>query len=72
MLSFLMIAPWRSGSCKMTKWQYLSPEAQNNKTEGTFLSPTLKIEESNVPSVFLILCLRTDIFFIFYFFIYFL
>ena len=37
---------------KMTKWQYLSPQAKNLKNKGTFFSPTLKVEERKVPSDF--------------------
>ena len=37
---------------KMTKWPYLSPEVPNPKNKGTFLSSTLKVEESKVPLFF--------------------
>ena len=34
------------------KWPYLSPWAPNQKTKGTFFSPTLKVEEKKVPLLF--------------------
>ena len=36
----------------MTKWLYLSPEARNTKSKGTFFSSTFKVEEKKVPLFF--------------------
>ena len=36
----------------MTKWLYLSPEAENEKNKGTFFSSTFKVEEKKVPLFF--------------------
>ena len=46
------IARWRNDVVKISKWPYLSLWASNKKTEGTFFSPTLKVEEKKVPSFF--------------------
>ena len=37
---------------KIRKWQYLSPWASNQKTKGTFFSPTLKVKKKKVPLFF--------------------
>ena len=37
---------------KIRKWPYLSPWASNQKTKGTFFSPTLKVKEKKVPLFF--------------------
>ena len=61
MFSFSIVALCQCGYYKMTKWPYLSPQAQNPKSKGTLLSSTSKVEESNVPWFYFIFKLRADI-----------
>ena len=46
-------AKYKGISKIMRKWPYLIPWASNQKTKGTFFSPTLKVEEKKVPLFFL-------------------
>ena len=51
-LSFYQYLSIWSQTKKLSKWQYLSPEATNLKNEGTLFSSTLKVEEKKVLSDF--------------------
>ena len=38
---------------KMTKWQYLSPQAKNKKNKGTLFLQLLKLKKGKCPQIFI-------------------